>query len=276
MPRPRVAPGDWTRVEVASGVALYHQIKQDLRRRVALGELGPGQPLPSEHQLCEFYGVSRPTVRQATQELVNERVLERRRGLGTFVARSTVKQELGGLRGFTEKMRLAGREPGTRVLSRAVVSATEATAGAVSELGLLPVDDVLRVVRLRLADGFPILLETLSVPIGRFPGLENVDLERASFYETLRNDYSVVISHLRETLEPVVLSADEARALETVAQEPSIRATIVTYDNRAEPIEHTVSVVRADASHYAIEVHQDPDSTHNRVMLRQPQFDVVT
>jgi len=271
------AKREWgDRIDQASGVSLYYQIKQDLERRITLGELGPGVALPSEQELCDVYGVSRPTVRQATQELVNEHLLERRRGLGTFVAHSGVGQELGGLRGFTEKMELQGRLPGTRVLEHRMLRATKLDDDAAAQLALGPRARVLRVVRVRLADGVPILLETLTVPVDRFPGIEEVDLERESFYGTLRNRYAVVISYLRETLEPVLLTEQEAHVLETTPDEASIRTTITTCDHAGQPIEHTRSVVRGDASHYVIEVGREASSTRSRLLLRQPHLDIAT
>jgi GntR family transcriptional regulator len=263
-------------IDPASGLALYYQIKQDLIARIVSGELAPGSALPSEQELCGAYGVSRPTVRQAAQELVNERLLERRRGLGTFIAHPRVRQELGGLRGFTEKMQLEGRVPGTQVMEHRVAAARSLDNDTALHLELSPKAKVLRVVRLRLADGVPVLFETLSVPCDRFPGIANIDLARASFYSTLRNQYGVVMSFLRETLEPVTLTEEEAEALKTKAREESIRATLTTYDHDGRPVEFTRSVVRRDASLYEIEVRRDPESAQNRLLLRQPQLHLAT
>jgi GntR family transcriptional regulator len=220
--------------------------------------------------------VSRPTVRQATQELVVERLLERRRGRGTFIAHPTVRQELGGLRGFTEKMELEGRKPGTRVIEHRVAKARDLDEETGHHLDIHAKDLVLRVVRLRLADGVPVLLETLSVPCGRFPGIADIDLAQVSFYSTLRKDYGVAVSYLREWLEPALLTKEEAQALGAKAREASIRATLTTYDHEEKPIEFTRSLVRGDASHYEIEVRRDPESAQNRLLLRQPQLDVAT
>jgi GntR family transcriptional regulator len=270
-------PLNWrTSIDPASGVALYYQIKQDLSRRITAGELAPGSALPSEQDLCEAYGVSRPTVRQATQDLVNEHLLERRRGLGTFIAHPRVRQELGGLRGFTEKMQLEGRVPGTKVLEHRVARADDLDAETAAQLEVTGTANILRVVRVRLADGVPVMLETLSVPCERFPGIADIDLARESFYSTLRTRYGVVVSYLRETLEPVLLSKEEADALETKGREASISATLATYDHEGRAIEFTRSLVRRDASLYEIEVRRDAESGQNRLLLRQPQLDVGT
>jgi GntR family transcriptional regulator len=98
------------------GVALYRQIKQDLMRRIEQGELRPGEVLPSEAELGERYGVSRPTLRQATQDLIREGLLVVRRGVGTFVAQPRIRQQLGSVLGFTDKMANQGRHASTHVL----------------------------------------------------------------------------------------------------------------------------------------------------------------
>lgn len=261
-------------VDPTSPLSLYYQIRQDLIRRIEGGDLAPGAVLPSERELCEVYGVSRPTVRQATQELVLEGVLVRRRGLGTFVAQPKVRQRLGAMIGFTEKMQREGREPSTRVLEHAVRRVDEVGDAIGAELRLDGGASVLRVVRLRLADGMPILLETLHLPIGRFPGLDRVDLGSESLYRTLRDNYGVEISHLRETLEPVLLSAPVAELLDTKSRRASIQATITSYDQKGEPVEHTTSLVRGDASQYYVEVGSTDGGGNGRVQLRQPHLDV--
>jgi GntR family transcriptional regulator len=254
--------------------ALHYQIRLDLLRRIESGELPPGAALPSERELCERYGVSRPTVRQATQELVKAQVLERRRGLGTFVAQPKVRQQLGGLLGFTERMKREGRRPSTRLLSHRTCQAQELDEAVGTALGLQPTDLVLQIVRKRLADDIPILLETVHVPSGRFSGIETVDFERESLYQTLRERYGVHIASLRETLDPVLLSDHEAEHLDARAKRASIRATITSFDASGRPVEHTTSVVRGDASQYYIELGDGEDAGSGRMHLRQPQFEV--
>jgi DNA-binding GntR family transcriptional regulator len=254
--------------------ALHYQIRLDLLRRIESGELARGTAIPSERELCDRYGVSRPTVRQATQELVKAHVLERRRGLGTFVAQPKIRQQLGGALGFTERMKREGRRPSTQLLTHRTFQARALDESVGAALALGPSDAVLQVVRKRLADDIPILLETVHVPAGRFPGIETVDFERESLYEVLRERYSVDIRNLRETLEPVLLTEHEAELLDTRSRRASIRATITSFDRSGRPVEHTISVVRGDASQYYIELSDGEDAGSGRTHLRQPQLEI--
>jgi GntR family transcriptional regulator, N-acetylglucosamine utilization regulator len=259
-------------IDSEGGLALYRQIKDDLAGRIQRGELKPGDPLPSERELCERYGVSRPTLRQATQDLVRQGVLVVRRGVGTFVAGPIVRQQLGSVLGFTEKMAREGRRASTEVLERSIHRASELDASIATELGLEPDARIMRVVRRRHADDVPVMVERTHISIERFPGIEDLDLEKVSLYQALRERYGVEITQLRETLEPVLLSEDDARLLNARPRSPSIQATITSLDQDARPVEHTTSRVRGDSSQYYIEVGDGRSA--NRVQLRQPQLDV--
>jgi len=259
-------------VDSQGGVALYRQIKRDLTRRIEQGELRPGEGLPSEAELCERYGVSRPTLRQATQDLIRDGLLVVRRGVGTFVAQPKVRQQLGTVLGFTEKMASQGRHASTRVLERSLHSAQELDATVAAELQLKNDATVLRVVRLRLADEIPVMVETMHISTNRFPGIQDLDLETSSLYQALRERYGVQIVQLREALEPVLLNRDDAQLLGTLKGSPSIQATITSFDVKGQPIEHTISRVRGDSSQYYIEVGDGKSAS--RVRLRQPQLEV--
>jgi GntR family transcriptional regulator len=258
-------------IDPDGGFALYRQIKQDLIRRIESGELPAGEALPSERELCERYGVSRPTLRQATQDLVRDGMLVVRRGVGTFVAQPRVRQQLGTVLGFTEKMARQGRRASTQVLERGVHRADELDASVAKELGLEPNASVLRVVRLRLADNIPVMVETMHISPDRFAGIDDIDLEKVSLYQALRERYEIRLVQLRETLEPVLLTDADAKLLRARARSASIQATITSFDKAGNPVEHTISRVRGDSSQYYIEV---GGRSAGRVQLRQPQLEV--
>ena len=137
--------------------------KQDeIRERVMdlADSLEVGQAIPSERRLSEELGASRLTIRAALDGLVREGNLTRRHGSGTYVSRPKIAQPLT-LTSFSEDMRRRGMVPGSRTLELSVVSAG---ARLGRRLQLSPEDQVVRVRRLRLADGEPMALEVLHVP----------------------------------------------------------------------------------------------------------------
>ena len=134
---------------------------------------GPGQPGAARARAGPLYGTSRTTVRQALAELVIEGRLLRMQGKGTFVAKPKVAQLLE-LASYTEGMRAHGLHPQTKILDIGYVTADEQLAAL---LGIRPGGRVLRIHRLRLADGEPMSIDTSHLPARRFPGLRR-QLER--------------------------------------------------------------------------------------------------
>src|SRR2546423_10990861 len=126
----------------------YREIERYLRSLVE--RAGPGDPLPREAELCERFSVSRMTVRQALQELTNDGLVERRRGQGTFVAHRPVHRRPGVFLSFTEEMNRRGVQATSRLLGAAM---DDARRSETLDLGLGPDSQVVRITRVRLADG---------------------------------------------------------------------------------------------------------------------------
>ncbi|MEV7972313.1 GntR family transcriptional regulator [Cellulomonas sp. NPDC089187] len=148
-----------------------------------VGELGVGDPIPSERTLCERFDVSRMTVRQAVDALVAEGVLRREQGRGTFVAPRRIDFEMR-LTTFGEEMRSRGMEPDSRVLFSGQAPATAAIAEA---LQIAPGDPLHHLERVRSADGLPMSVERLWVPVSLVPGLLE-DGTPDSVYAALREN----------------------------------------------------------------------------------------
>jgi DNA-binding GntR family transcriptional regulator len=162
-------------------VPRYYEIEQALRARVA--ELRPDDPLPSDAMLCEEFGVSRMTARNAVQRLVQEGIVYRVPGRGTFVAEPPVHRQAGNLLSFTEEMRRRGRVPSSRLLGREVREPGPAEA---SRLQLAPGEAVIALRRLRVADDEPVAIEEAVFPAAKVAELlESADLEHTSLHDTL-------------------------------------------------------------------------------------------
>lgn len=157
---------------------IYRKLADGLS--LAMGEslMDAQTHLPSERIMAEELGVSRVTLRRAIDELVSAGLLVRRQGAKTELAQR-LEKTLSKLTGFSEELRARGIEPGARWLSRAVVAPTSTEAMA---LGLTPSDRIVRLQRVRLADGQPIAIERAAVPADI---LHSGDLVDHSLYEAL-------------------------------------------------------------------------------------------
>ena len=162
------------------GPARYEEIATHLRRLVA--ESRPGDRLPSEAELCEQFGVSRMTARQAVQMLANDGLVERRRGAGTFVREHPVPRELGSPLSFTGSMRARGMKASSKTLQweRVLPSRDESEA-----LGLDPDTGAHVLERLRLADGIPMAIERVVMPSSLASSLAE-GFEQGSLHDAFR------------------------------------------------------------------------------------------
>jgi GntR family transcriptional regulator len=231
-------------------VPLHHQVYLDLRAALDTGEWRPGDLLPPERQLAGRYGCSLITVRRALSELTREGRLERVRGRGTTVLRPRIERDFAGTMSFTEEMQDRGLDPETRLIASRPESAGEVVAAA---LQIEPGAPTLYVERLRAADGEPLLLEQVHLPAERFPGLLASDLEHGSLYDLLTARYGTHIVRARESLEPVLLRAREARLLAQRPRTPALQIEGIAYGGDGIPVEFARSYVRGDRTRYYIE-----------------------
>lgn len=211
-----------------------------MRDRIAGLEVG--DVLPSERQLAAEFGVARMTLRRAVEELVREGYLVRRIGSGTYVAEPKIAQRLT-MTSFSEDMRRRGFRPSSQTLS-----AREGPAGARigRRLAISPAEDVLTVVRRRLADDVPMAIETLHVPSELVPGLRGEDLEDRSFYELLEQRYGVTLARGSQTIEPTVTNEEESEHLEVPLHSPAFLFERTTWSPDDVAIEFVRSIYRGD------------------------------
>src|SRR4051794_7622641 len=231
-------------------VPLHHQVYLDLRAALDAGEWRPGDLLPPERQLAGRYGCSLITVRRALSELAREARLERTRGRGTTVLQPRIERDFAGTRSFSEEMQDRGLDPETRLVAARPESAGEHVAAA---LGIEPGSPTLYVERLRGAAGEPLLLEQVHLSAERFPGLLASDLEGGSLYDLLTSRYGIRIARARESLEPVLLHAREARLLGQPRRTPALLIEGITFSAEGQPVEFARSYVRGDRTRYYIE-----------------------
>ncbi len=221
----------------------YYQLKEIILGKVTTGQWQPGQPIPSERELCEQYGISRMTVRQSITELVNEGYLYREQGKGTFVAQPKITQQLIQLTGFTEDMQARSRRPTTRVLNTQMWPCDKDTAG---KLRIKPGQMLFRVQRLRLADDEPLALETALVSFMGCEKLLEEDLVASSLYTLLETKYGVPPLEAEQELEAGLAREEEAGLLAIMAGDPVLFIRRITYTNRGRPVEYAQSVYRGD------------------------------
>jgi GntR family transcriptional regulator len=228
----------------AAGVTVHAQIEDWLAGAIAIGQLGPGDRLPTEHDLAAWLGVSRMTLRHALGELARRGLVTRTVGRhgGTFVAEPKLEQDLTTLAGFSEQLRRHGMVAGARVLTAQRRPASPAAATAL-ELG--EGDPVHEVRRIRLADGRPIALEHSLFPEAPFPDLLGCELG-GSLYELLEVKYGLRPHRAKEILEPVTAGPREAEVLEVPEGAALMLVERTAYAKSGQPLEFARDLFRGD------------------------------
>ncbi|HSK25095.1 MAG TPA: GntR family transcriptional regulator [Egicoccus sp.] len=216
---------------------LWQQVLDDLERRLASGEIV--DRFPTDRELCEHYGVSRHTVREAVRRLRARGLVERHRGRGSFVNDPRLVQPLGGLYSLYEAVERQGLAQHSEVLFFGV----DHDADAAVRLGLRPDAELVRLQRVRHAGDEPLALDSVWLPadVGR-PLLE-VDFSRTALYDELRARVGVRITAADESLEPVVPD-DDARALLHLAPDEALLRVRRLGTSDGRPVECRVSLIR--------------------------------
>jgi GntR family transcriptional regulator len=221
---------------------LYHQVERDMRDRIESRAWRRGEQIPTEAELCALYGASRVTIREAIGRLVADRLLVRRRGLGTFVCEAGITAGARGLTSFTEEMAELGLEAGSRVLA---VDVERCSAAVARRLHIPEHADVIAIKRLRLGDGTPLGVQTARLPSGRFPGLELLDLRGRSLYTTLAEQYGTAPVEAEEIFEVVQIRGADARLLDVRPGACGFHVERLTCDTHG-PFEYVTSIMRGD------------------------------
>ena len=221
----------------------YYQLKERLRERISSGEWSTGTTIPSERELCAQYGISRMTARQALTELVNEGLLYRRQGRGTFVGRPRISQQLLRLTGFTEDMRARAQRPGATVLAAEMWPADERTAEV---LRVNPGQPVFRLRRLRSADSEPLAIETSVVAFFGCERLLTEDFAADSLYRILESRYDLPLLEAEQEVEAGLAGEDEAALLQVAVGSPVLLTRRLTYTEGRHPVEYASAVYRGD------------------------------
>jgi GntR family transcriptional regulator len=218
---------------------LHHVLRARLREIVAGAR--PGDRLPSERSLSQRWHVARMTVRNATDALVAEGLVERRQGSGTYVLPQPVVRFLG-LTSFTQDMRERGLVPSSRLLAFDVVDADATVAGP---LRIAVGDEVVRFTRLRLGSGEPMAVETTWIAATLVPGLAPPDLD-GSLYELLAHRYRIVPGSASVTIEPMVPDPTTRRHLGIAPRQACLRLRMTDSDTRGRVIMIADCVYRGD------------------------------
>lgn len=204
-------------LNLKSPVPLYHQLQDILREEIARKFWPIGGKLPSEHELCRTYAVTRPTVRQALEGLVREGLVEKHRGKGAFVTEPPLPIGLFSVIGTSDAFAEKKLKVETRVLNVALVPACLLAQGDDPPTGWV------RLIRMRRVNNLPTFFEYTWLQASAVPGLEKIDLNNQSLFRTLSKQYGLLVDGGRQRFSAIAAPMEVAHALEIRPGVPLLR-----------------------------------------------------
>ncbi|NDI34820.1 GntR family transcriptional regulator [Chengkuizengella sediminis] len=235
-----------------SPLPIYYQLAELIKGKIVNGDMQAGDLIPSERQFSEQFHISRMTVRQAINNLVNEGYLYRHKGKGTFVSSKKLEHKfIGELTSFTEDMKQEGYEPSSQWIHFEKIPASKEIA---DYLKIEANELVYEMKRVRLADQVPIAIETVYMSAQLIPNLTQQQMEQQSLYQYIEKQYGVNIVDGVQTIESTIASVQEAIFLKVSEGAPILRMQQQTFLEGKTPLEFVISSYRADRYKFTIEI----------------------
>jgi GntR family transcriptional regulator len=235
-------------IDPFTAVPKYYQLASILRQKIEDGEWQPRSPIPCERQLEVMYNISRTTIREAINNLVQQGYLYREHGRGTFVSPQKLQKGMMELTSFSEDLVKRGMEPGQIIRSLARIVPPPKV---LQRLELAPGSTVCRIERIRLGDGTPIGLQTsyLALPPEQEITLEELETN-GSLYRILSEKFHIFPTEADETLEVTLATPEEASLLGIATAAPLLLSERVLFSQERRPVEYVKILYRGDRYQY--------------------------
>jgi len=231
---------------------LTESAQNEIRNAILAGRFAPGSQLPGEMELASILGVSRTVVRDALRILEEDGLITRRQGLGTFVRKSAILNNLSLNFGATDMIISAGMTPGT---ARVTVRAEAADNRAAEALGLEPGAPIVTIERVRTADGRPVVYSLDMLPrklVGDVDELRRQAEQERSLYAVMNAQLRLSVEYGVTRILPVLASDDIAKALHIKRRSPLLCLFQTDFTAADEPILYSREYHLPDAFDFMI------------------------
>lgn len=228
-------------------IPAYQRIQGTILRRIEAGHLRPGDAVDSERDLAKIHQVSLMTARHALATLEREGLVERRRGIGTFVA--APKIHFNKLMSYTEQMARRSLTAGSKVLTAKLVNDEQEV---IARLNLPPMTSLIKIERLRHASQEPFALETCYLAAEEFPNLLSATLGRESLFGLLERDYKIEIGYADEEVDATAADQRTAELLGVLRKDPVLRIRQLIFSSKGRPMMYALGFYRSDRHNLVI------------------------
>jgi len=246
-------------IPAPAATSLYGQLRDQLRSHILDGSYPALSQMPSEHELCQRFQVSRITVRQALGDLQKEGLIFKIHGKGTYVSKPKAFQNVSRLQGFAEAMSGMGYEIVNQLTQFQFIPAVQTVA---ARLQVLEGTTITEIKRIRLLNREPVSLEVTYVSEAIGIQLQKADLVTRDIFLILENDCGIALGHADLSIDAILADEDLFDALGIEEGAPILRIERLTHDADGHPIDFEYLYFRGDAFQYRLRVdrklHQAP------------------
>lgn len=235
---------------------LYLKLADAIRQQIVDGAFPAHEMLPSESDMVEKYGVSRVTVRQAIAVLVEENLVKRIQGKGSFVQETNFDENMLGSHDLLHDRGEDGLKHGFRMFDYKLIAPPKHFNNSF----MLPKGELVHSFRrLKLSDGVPVMLEHLLLPATPLPDLDKHGIETRWIADILAEDYGIHVTRMRKTLQPIVVGSHEARHLQVPPRAVGLLVDRITWADHGDPmpILITRSIVKGEHAKFYVDIKYD-------------------
>lgn len=227
----------------------YYKLADAIKKKINDGEYVLGEKIPTEQKLMEKYQISRDTVRKGINQLVKERYLYKQQGSGTFVSEEFYSQSLLKFYSFTEEMIKRGKVPSSEIISFELIERDENIRKRIELTSNL----VYKLIRLRLANGKPVMYEITYLNPNLLENLSLKQLNEKPLYDIIRKDYKLNFDRAIEKFKAIIPTEEVLEKLKMSSLKACMELERYTY-SQGKVLEYTKSIARGDKLTFEIEL----------------------
>jgi GntR family transcriptional regulator len=239
------------KLDLKSSRPLYIQVTDLIKNQISQKFWQLDEMIPSENELAAAYEVSVGTVKKALSKLVDEGILYRRQGKGTFVNRPDFKRSFMRFFRYGVDDEQKGRFISSRVLNSDIITPAKRIRDI---LKLADNEKTITIKRIRYLKDLPLMLEDLYLPYKIFKGFDEIDISQELLYPIYDEKFKTPIIWADEYLRPTIADSSVAEALKIDPGDPVISIERIVYTYGDEPVEVRSSIGRGDKFRYHIEI----------------------
>ncbi len=237
-----------------SSTPLYAQLKDSIKHAIKAGHLKPNDKLPTEEEICAEFGISRPVVRQAYKELLDENYIIRYKSRGTFVKEPEIKSmffsEFSDIE--TDLINM-GFIPSVKLIKKEILHINNCPK-AIQDC--FSSSDILKVRLIYSNDEIPLVYKEAYYPIDLIRGIQSINFEKSPIYNTLESEFNIWLSHIKRVVDAQIIQDEIAIILKTEKNLAVHYVESIAFDDRERVVEYALSYYVGERNEFDLMVNK--------------------